>query len=156
LGGFFRGSLYYARRESAKSMLMEMQSGGPRGPQSMKMRYTHLGACRDRQGAVSFDKNSEQCRKMQAQAAKMDPARPCARAGAQREDCEQRTRENREADDGDVRLAVCYASRPRPRQFPVARIHINLCVVRPEICEIWIWVLFSTAKLSARLSGNVV
>ena len=82
------------KRESANSVLMEMRSTGGRGPQNVKMRYTHLGACREGQGAISFDKNSEQCRNMQAQASKMDPAKSCARAGAQRADCEQRVRES--------------------------------------------------------------
>ena len=82
------------KRESAKTMLMEMRSTGARGPENVKMRYTHLGACREGQSGVSFDKNSEQCRKVQAQAAKMDAAKSCARAGAQREDCEQRVRES--------------------------------------------------------------
>lgn len=82
------------KRENAKTLLMEMRSTGGRGPQNVKMRYTHLGACREGQSGVSFDKNSEQCRKMQAQAAKMDPAKSCARAGEQRADCEQRVRES--------------------------------------------------------------
>jgi hypothetical protein len=60
------------KRESAKSMLMTMQSSGPKGPQTMKMRYTHLGACREGQGTVTLDPNSEQCKKMKARAAK-DP-----------------------------------------------------------------------------------
>jgi len=54
-------------------MLMSMQSSGPKGPQTMKMRYTHLGACREGQGTVTLDKNSEQCKKMRERAAKMDP-----------------------------------------------------------------------------------
>jgi hypothetical protein len=35
------------KRESGKSMLMTMESTGAKGPQSMKMRATHLGPCRD-------------------------------------------------------------------------------------------------------------
>ena len=87
-----RKSTVTMKREG-KSMLMTMESTGPRGPQSMKMRYTHLGACREGQGAVSFDKDSEQCKKMKAQAAKMDPAKQCARAKSDRETCEQRVRD---------------------------------------------------------------
>jgi hypothetical protein len=81
------------KRENANSILVAMTSTGPRGPQSAKMRYTHLGPCREGQGAVSFDKDSEQCRKMRAQAARMDPEKSCARQKADREQCEQRMRD---------------------------------------------------------------
>jgi hypothetical protein len=82
------------KRESAKSVLMQMHSSGGRGPQNMKMRYTHLGACREGQSGISYDKNSEQCKAMQARAAQMDPEKSCAGAGAQREQCVQRMRES--------------------------------------------------------------
>jgi hypothetical protein len=87
-----RTSTVSMKREGA-SMLMTVESTGPRGPQTMKMRYTHLGPCREGQGAVSLDKNSEECRKIREQAAKMDPAKQCARAKSDREACEQRMRE---------------------------------------------------------------
>lgn len=77
-----RTSTVTVKRESAKSMLMSMQSTGPRGPQTMKMRYTHLGACREGQGAVSLDPNSEQCKKMREQAAKMKDREAAARLTA--------------------------------------------------------------------------
>ena len=80
-------------KRDGKSMLMTVESTGPRGPQTMKMRYTHLGPCREGQGAVSLDRESEQCRKIREQAAKMDPAKQCARAKSDREACEQRMRE---------------------------------------------------------------
>jgi hypothetical protein len=67
-----RTSTITMKRENAKTMLMSVQSTGPRGPQNMKMRYTHLGACREGQGAVSLDPNGEQCKQMRAQAAQMD------------------------------------------------------------------------------------
>ena len=66
-----RTSKVTIRRESAKSMLMTVENSGAKGPQTMKMRYTHLGACREGQGTVSLDPNSEQCVQMRAQAAKM-------------------------------------------------------------------------------------
>jgi hypothetical protein len=87
-----RKSTVTMKREG-KSTLMTVDSTGPRGPQTLKMRYTHLGACREGQGTVSFDKNSEQCRKMKEQAAKMDPAKQCARVKQDRETCEQRVRD---------------------------------------------------------------
>jgi hypothetical protein len=87
-----RKSTVTVKREG-KSTLMTVDSTGPRGPQTLKMRYTHLGACREGQGTVSFDKNSEQCRKMTEQAAKMDPAKQCARVKQDRETCEQRVRD---------------------------------------------------------------
>jgi hypothetical protein len=80
-------------QRDGKTMLMTVESTGARGPQTMKMRYTHLGPCREGQGTVSFDKNSEQCRKLKEQAAKMDPAKQCARVKQDRETCEQRVRD---------------------------------------------------------------
>ncbi|HXU42327.1 MAG TPA: hypothetical protein VN675_08390 [Burkholderiales bacterium] len=77
------------KRESAKSMLMTMQGSGPKGPQTVKMRYTHLGACREGQGAMSLDKNSEQCQQIRQQLAQMDPAKQCAGAGSNRAQCEK-------------------------------------------------------------------
>ena len=88
-----RSSTVTMKRESAKVMLMQMKSTGSRGPQEVKMRYTYLGPCSEGQGAVSFDKNSDQCVKMKAQAAKMDPAKTCARSGDKRQECEQRMRD---------------------------------------------------------------
>jgi len=89
-----RQSTITMKREGAKSMLMTMSSTSKqRGPTEMKMRYTHLGPCREGQGAVSFDKNSEQCKKMRERAAKMDPAKQCARQKSDREACEQKIRD---------------------------------------------------------------
>jgi hypothetical protein len=87
-----RTSTVTMKREG-KSMLMDISSTGPRGPQTMKMRYTHLGPCREGQGTMTFDKNSDQCRKMKEAAAKMDPAKQCARQKSDRETCEQRIRD---------------------------------------------------------------
>ena len=47
------------KRESAKSMLMNMKSTGQSGPREMKIRYTYLGACRPGQGTMSYDKNTK-------------------------------------------------------------------------------------------------
>ena len=88
-----RTSTVTMKRESAKSMLMTMDSTGQRGEQHMKMRYTHLGPCREGQGTVTLDKNSEQCKKMREQAAKMDPAKQCERQKSDREACESRMRD---------------------------------------------------------------
>ena len=66
-----RTSTVNIKRESAKSMLMSVESTGPKGPHTMRMRYTHLGACREGQGAMTLDPNSEQCQKVREQAAKM-------------------------------------------------------------------------------------
>ena len=81
------------KRESAKSVHMAISSTSPKGPQEMKLRYTHLGPCREGEGAMSFDKDSEQCRKIRSRAAKMDPAKQCAGAKSDRDTCEQRVRE---------------------------------------------------------------
>ena len=87
-----RKSTVTMKREG-KSMLMTVESSGARGPQTMKMRYTHMGPCREGQGTVTMDGNSEQCRKIREHAAKMDPAKQCARQKADREACEQRVRD---------------------------------------------------------------
>ncbi len=88
-----RKSTVTMKREGGKSVLMEIASTGKSGPQNMKMRYTHLGPCREGQGAVSMDKDSEQCRQVKQQAAMMDPAKQCAGAGANREQCEKQMRD---------------------------------------------------------------
>ena len=81
------------KRESAKSILMDVKSTGKGGPHNMKMRYTSIGACREGQPAFGYDKNSEQCKKMQSAMAQMDPAKNCANAGANRAQCEQQMRQ---------------------------------------------------------------
>jgi len=87
-----RTSTVSMKRESARSLLMSMQSTGPRGSQSMKMRYTHLGACSAGQGSVTFDKNSPQCQALRQQA-QMDPAATCARQTGDKERCMQGIRD---------------------------------------------------------------
>ena len=81
------------KRESAKVLMMDIKTAGKGGPQTMKMRYTSLGACREGQGTMTLDKNSEQCKKVQASMAQMDPAKNCAGAGDQRAQCEKMMRE---------------------------------------------------------------
>ena len=80
------------KREGAGSVLAEMKATGEH-PMHMKMRYTHVGACRQGQPTMSFDKDSEQCQKIRAATAKMDPAKSCANAGANRDQCEQTMRQ---------------------------------------------------------------
>lgn len=81
------------KRESAKVMLIEMKSTGPRGAEDRKMRYTYDGACAEGQAGVTFDKNSPECAKIRERAASMDPAKSCAGAADKREQCEQRMRD---------------------------------------------------------------
>jgi hypothetical protein len=81
------------KRESPKSVLADIKSTG-KDPMNMKMRYTYVGACREGQAAFGMDKNSEQCKKIQASVAKMDPAKDCAGSGAQRAQCEQTVRQH--------------------------------------------------------------
>jgi len=72
-----RTSTVTMKREGSKSMLMTISSTGQRGPQTMKMR---------------------------AQAAKMDPAKQCARVKSDREACEQRVRDIAKQLSGMVRI----------------------------------------------------
>jgi hypothetical protein len=81
------------KRESSKSMLTDIQSTRDKEPMHIKMRYTYVGACREGQSTVTFDKNSEQCQKINASVAKMDPAKSCANSGANREQCEKTVRQ---------------------------------------------------------------
>lgn len=90
-----RSSTVTLKRESANSLLMTVVGTGGRPSPEMKMRYTYLGACREGQGTVTLDKNSEQCQKIRQQLAQMDPAKQCARQKAHREECEQRVNETR-------------------------------------------------------------
>lgn len=84
-------------REGPKSFLLDATSSGPRGERSSKMRYTHLGACREGQGAVTMDPDSEQCRRMKERRASFDPQKACARrewkSDAERAECERKVRE---------------------------------------------------------------
>jgi hypothetical protein len=70
-----RSSTVTMKKQDAKNVLVAIESTGKRGHQSMKIHYTYLGACAAGQGAVSYDKNSEQCKKIRAAAAKMDPVK---------------------------------------------------------------------------------
>ena len=80
------------KRESAKSVLMNMKVTGDK-PHTMKMRYTNLGPCREGQGAISYDKNSPECKRIESAAAKMDPAKSCASSGDKRGQCEKMMRD---------------------------------------------------------------
>jgi hypothetical protein len=80
------------KRESAKSVLADIKSTGEH-PMKMKLRYTHLGPCREGQAAMTLDKDSEQCKKIRASVAQMDPAKSCGGSGAQREQCEKMMRQ---------------------------------------------------------------
>ncbi len=82
------------KREGPKTMLMESETSGKRGSSSGKMRYTYEGACREGQAAIGFDRDSDACKQMRAQAADMDPATACAQAGAGRAACEQQMRQS--------------------------------------------------------------
>jgi|SRR6185436_14083343 len=77
-----RTSVVNIKRESAKTLLMSMQNDGPKGPTTMKMRYTHIGACREGQGTMSLDPNSPECKQMMEQAAKMKDRETAARLTA--------------------------------------------------------------------------
>ena len=70
-------STFSVKRESAKSVLAEVHSGEKGAARTVKMRYTHLGPCREGQPSMTIDKNSEQCAKMKQAMAKMDPVKSC-------------------------------------------------------------------------------
>ncbi|HJY75688.1 MAG TPA: hypothetical protein VKE95_03605 [Burkholderiales bacterium] len=69
-----RTSTTTMKKLNADNVEVTIDSTGKRGPQHMKIHYTHLGACKAGQSTVTFDKNSEQCKKIRDAAAKMkDP-----------------------------------------------------------------------------------
>jgi hypothetical protein len=65
-----RTSTVTMKKLNANNVDVTIDSTGKRGPQHMKIHYTHLGACKPGQSAVVLDKDSEQCRKIRAAAAK--------------------------------------------------------------------------------------
>jgi hypothetical protein len=68
-----RASTVTIKKRDAKNVDVSIESTGKRGHQSMKIHYSYLGACTAGQGAMSFDKNSDACKKMRADVAKMEP-----------------------------------------------------------------------------------
>lgn len=70
-----RSSTVTMKKQDAKNVLIEIDSTGKRGHQSMKIHYTYLGACAAGQGTVSYDRNSDQCKRINAAVAKMDPVK---------------------------------------------------------------------------------
>jgi len=66
-----RTSTTTIRKLNADNVEVTIDSTGKRGPQHMKIHYTHLGACKAGQSAVVLDKDSEQCKKIRDAAAKM-------------------------------------------------------------------------------------
>src|SRR5580765_3575282 len=65
-----RTSTITMKKLNANNVDVTIDSTGKRGSQHMKIHYTHLGACKPGQSAVVLDKDSEQCRKIRAAAAK--------------------------------------------------------------------------------------
>jgi hypothetical protein len=65
-----RTSTVTIKKLNANNVDVTIDSTGKRGPRHMKIHYTHLGACKPGQSTVVFDKDSEQCRKIRAAAAK--------------------------------------------------------------------------------------
>jgi len=89
-----RKSTMTMKREGGKTVMMDIASTGKSGkPENVKIRYTHLGPCREGQGTISLDKDSDQCRQIKQQAAKMDPVKQCAGAGDNRAMCEKQMRD---------------------------------------------------------------
>jgi len=67
------------RKQNADNVEVTIDSTGTRGPRHMKIHYTHVGACKAGQGTVTFDKDSEQCRKIRDAAARMKDKEQAAR-----------------------------------------------------------------------------
>jgi hypothetical protein len=65
-----RTSTITMKKLNTDNVDVAIDSTGKRGSQHMKIHYTHLGACKPGQSALVLDKDSEQCRKIRAAAAK--------------------------------------------------------------------------------------
>lgn len=65
-----RTSTVTMKKLNANNVDVTVDSTGTRGSRRMKIHYTHLGACKAGQSAVVFDKDSEQCKRIRAAAAK--------------------------------------------------------------------------------------
>src|SRR5262245_30286117 len=65
-----RTSTVTMKKLNADNVDVTIDSTGKRGPQHMKIHYTHLGPCKAGQSTVVLDRNSEQCQKIRAAAAK--------------------------------------------------------------------------------------
>jgi len=74
-----RTSTTTIRKQNADNVDVTIESTGKRGPQHMKIHYTHVGACKAGQSTVTFDKDSEQCKKIRDAAAKMKDRDQAAR-----------------------------------------------------------------------------
>ena len=70
-----RTSTVTMKKDGEKSLWTTIDSSGKQKPFHMKIHYTHLGACAANQPAVSYPKGSEQCKRIDAAMAKMDPAK---------------------------------------------------------------------------------
>ena len=70
------------KKLDADNVEATIDSKSDRGPRHMRMHYTHLGACKAGQSTVVFDKDSEQCQKIRAAAAKMKDPEQAARLTA--------------------------------------------------------------------------
>src|SRR5499427_2318715 len=74
-----RTSTITMKKLNADNVDVTIDSTGKRGPQHIRIHYTHVGACKAGQSTVTFDKNSEQCAKIRAAAAKMKDQEQAAR-----------------------------------------------------------------------------
>jgi hypothetical protein len=61
----------------------------------MIARMSYVGTCSASDSVIGYGKDSPACQKMQAQKARLDPAKACAGAGAQRAQCEQMVQQQR-------------------------------------------------------------
>ena len=98
-----RKSTVTMKREG-KSMLMTVESSGARGPQTMKMRYTHLGACREGQGMVTDGQGQRAVQEDQGAGGEDGPGQAVRAQQGPRHVRAARAR-GRRAALGDVRLA---------------------------------------------------
>ena len=79
-----------ATRVDAKTIVMQSDVSSARGHSLMKLRYTHLGACRPGQAEVTFDPKSQACDEIRTIAASIDPQAACAQRAEPRAECEAR------------------------------------------------------------------
>jgi hypothetical protein len=94
------------KRDSAKTMLMTVRSENAKGPQVMRMRYTHLGACREGQPEMALpEPDVEQCQKLKARLLQISGY--CALRSDNSYQCHQHERRTREQIAREWDAAMC-------------------------------------------------
>lgn len=84
-------------RVAPRSYAVSVQDLAKPGAAPTRMKMSYVGVCSAKDSVISMGKDSAACQKARAQLAKLDPAKDCAKAGAQRAQCEQMAQQSRQS-----------------------------------------------------------